>query len=294
MAELTIRTVTPDDAAAVVAVANPIDTTSFATASSFRGLLERGSPPGTERLVAEVDGAIVAWAPSGRHGDGSGWFWIGVAPAHRNRGVGRTLYDRIEARLRTLGAPLLRTEINDEDGRAFLLHRGFAATNVMRLQALDLTTADLPEPTVETLPLRAVEIDSIRELFQQGHADIPSRSPRAPFTDEDFRLTVADYELLDRDASTVALESGRPVAFALVVANHDEGRAGAQMTAVSRDRRGRGLAYQVKLASLRRARELGLRTMLTSNDLENAPMLAVNRKLGFEPSVLVEHFDKTL
>lgn len=64
------------------------------------------------------------------------------------------------------------------------------------------------------------------------------------------------------------------------------------MTGVRRDRRGRGLAYAVKLDSLRQARELGLDTMLTANDLENAPMLAVNRKLGFEPSVLIESYEK--
>jgi L-amino acid N-acyltransferase YncA len=66
------------------------------------------------------------------------------------------------------------------------------------------------------------------------------------------------------------------------------------MTGVRRDRRGRGLAHAVKVAALRRARAAGLRTMLTSNDLENEPMLAVNRKLGFEPSVLIENYEKAL
>ncbi|MGZ4335323.1 MAG: N-acetyltransferase family protein, partial [Gaiellaceae bacterium] len=61
---------------------------------------------------------------------------------------------------------------------------------------------------------------------------------------------------------------------------------------VSRDRRGRGLAYAVKLATLRRARDAGLRTMLASNDLENEPMLAVNRKLGFKPSGLCEQYER--
>jgi L-amino acid N-acyltransferase YncA len=66
------------------------------------------------------------------------------------------------------------------------------------------------------------------------------------------------------------------------------------MTAVGRDRHGSGLAYAVKVASLRRARDAGLRTMLTANDLGNAPMLAVNRKLGFETSVVVEDYEKPL
>ena len=284
----------PEDAAEIVRMTNRIDTTSLQTAQTFRGLIERGAPAGTERLVAVVDGAIAAWAPSGVYGDGSSWFWIGVDPAYRRRGIGTTLYDRIEARLAQCGASSLDTQINDEDGRAFLEHRGFVRTNVMRLQALDLERAQLPEPGVETAPLSAVDIESIRSLYREGHEDIPSVAPRAPLTDEDFQRKVVESELVDRDLSAVVLEDGRPIAFTIVIANHDEGRASTQMTAVDRDHRGRGLAYAVKVDSLRRARAAGLHTMLTSNDLENAPMLAVNRKLGFEANVLLESYEKTL
>jgi hypothetical protein len=45
---------------------------------------------------------------------------------------------------------------------------------------------------------------------------------------------------------------------------------------------------------LRRARELGITRVLTTNDLDNAPMLAINRKLGFEASVLIESYGKQL
>lgn len=225
---VTVRPVRLDDAAAVVELTGVIDTTSFATAESFRALLERGAPEGTERLVAEVDGDVVAWAPSGVHVDGSGWLWIGVAAGHRGRGIGRTLYDRIEARLATLGATPLRTQINDEGGRAFLEHRGFERTNVLRMQSLDLRTADLPEPSLETLPLRAIDVDSLRTLYAEAHADIPSHSPRPPVTDDDFRREVAESELIDLDASRVVLEGAEPVAFALVLANREQRRAGAR------------------------------------------------------------------
>src|SRR5690242_6093586 len=157
-------------------MANRIDTTSLQTAQTFRAMIERGAPEGTERLVAEVDGAIVAWAPSGVHADGSGWLWIGVDEAHRHRGIGAALYDRIASRL---GARLLRTSANDDDGRTFLERRGFVRTNV--LSVLSLALDDLPEPTIETLPLSAVDIDSIRDLYAEGHDDVPSESPRAPF-----------------------------------------------------------------------------------------------------------------
>lgn len=293
MASMTIRTAVPDDAAAILAVTDPIELTAFATPQSFRSMLERETSPSTERLLAELDGTVVAWAPSGIHGDGSAWFWIGVGGAHRGRGIGRELYTRIEQRVRGLAAPLLRTQINDEDGRGFLERRGFERSNVMRLQMLDLTTANLPVAQAG-VSLRDIDPASLRVLFLEGHADIPSRAPRAAFTDEDFKREVLDSETLDRDASSVLLEGDEPVAFALVVSNREHGRAGAQMTTVRRDRRGSGLAYAVKVASLHRAKAVGLRTMLTANDLENEAMLAVNRKLGFEPSVLVESYEKLL
>jgi GNAT superfamily N-acetyltransferase len=286
-----IRIVTPEDAAEIVRMANRIDTTSLQTAATFRAMIERGAPEGTERLVAEVDGAIAAWAPSGLHGDGSAWFWIGVDPTFRRRGVGTAIYDRIAARL---GTRLLRTSANDGDGRTFLEHRRFERTNVLSLLALDLESAELPEPAVDSVPLSSVDIDSIRHLYIEGHDDVPSVSPRAPFTDQRFRREVTEAELVDREISSVILQEGRPVAFTLVLANHDDRRAETQMTAVHREHRGRGLAYAVKSGSLRRARAAGLRVMLTSNDLSNAPMLAVNRKLGFEPTVVVEDYEKTI
>jgi ribosomal protein S18 acetylase RimI-like enzyme len=286
-----IRIVTPEDAAQVVRMANRIDTTSLQTAETFRGLIARGAPEGTERLVAEADGAIVAWAPSGVHADGSGWLWIGVDAAYRRRGIGTALYERIEARL---GARPLRTSANDEDGRRFLERRAFVRTNVLRLLALDLEHAVLPAAAVATLPLSAVDVDAIRMLYREGHDDVPAASPRAPFTDESFRREVLEAELVDRDVSSVVTEDGHVVAFTLVLANHEDGRAETQMTAVRRDRRGRGLAQAVKAGSLRRAQDAGLRTMLTANDLGNAPMLAVNRKLGFEESIVVEDYEKAL
>jgi GNAT superfamily N-acetyltransferase len=294
MASTTIRIATPDDASAIVALSNPIDETSFATPRSFRALLERGSPPGTERLVAELDDEIVAWAPSGLFGDGAGWFWIGVAPAFRGCGIGTALYDRIEQRLRGLGGSRLSTSINDEAGRAFLEHRGFEPGNVMRLSALDLRTVPLTEPAADAVPLTEIDLESLCDLYIEAHGDIPSRSPRSPVTPERFRREVIESDDVDLGASAAILEDGVPVAFTLIVANREAKRAGAQLTGVRRDRRGRGLAFAVKTASLHHARAAGVETMLVSNDLENEPMLAVNRKLGFEPSALVEHYEKAL
>jgi GNAT superfamily N-acetyltransferase len=49
------------------------------------------------------------------------------------------------------------------------------------------------------------------------------------------------------------------------------------------DYRGRGIARAVKLQSLAQAIELGIPSVRTGNDSENAPMLHINETLGYDP-----------
>jgi RimJ/RimL family protein N-acetyltransferase len=54
-------------------------------------------------------------------------------------------------------------------------------------------------------------------------------------------------------------------------------------TGVDRDYRGRGLAQALKLLASRFAQRHGASSIATDNDSRNAPMLAINRKLGYRP-----------
>lgn len=288
-----IRSVVPDDAEAVVSLINAYDVTSFATARALRSVLEQDDPPGTERLVAESGGEIVGFSRCRLAADGGGWAWVGVRPEHRRRGLGSELYDRLETTLRSRGAASVQATVSGAEAGPFALRHGFEQARVMRLQALDLSTADLPEPSIETVSLAETGVESIRALYLATLADVPFPTPRA-IDDDDFRRQVSDSEIVDLEVSRVVLEDGAPIAFTVVVANDESGRAGPQMTGVRRDRRGRGLAQAVKVASAWHARERGLRVLVTANDLDNEPMLAINRKLGFEPSILVEEYRKQL
>jgi GNAT superfamily N-acetyltransferase len=91
-----------------------------------------------------------------------------------------------------------------------------------------------------------------------------------------------------------AREGDEPVTLARLYSDRDGQRAGALMAATRRDLRGRGLATLAKVESERRAASLGITRILTSNDLDNAPMLAINGKLGFVPAAAAESFTKTL
>ncbi|MFZ0218291.1 MAG: GNAT family N-acetyltransferase, partial [Candidatus Dormiibacterota bacterium] len=61
------------------------------------------------------------------------------------------------------------------------------------------------------------------------------------------------------------------------------GNVWTEYTACARDHRGRGIATAVKLETVGQAIELGVARIRTDNDEENAPMLAINRRLRYAP-----------
>jgi hypothetical protein len=58
--------------------------------------------------------------------------------------------------------------------------------------------------------------------------------------------------------------------------------------------RGGGLARLAKLAALHQAARAGIRWIGTANDQNNAPMLAVNRRLGHQPLPDLLIYERTL
>jgi GNAT superfamily N-acetyltransferase len=87
--------------------------------------------------------------------------------------------------------------------------------------------------------------------------------------------------LIDGDASLVAFVEGELVGMTMIRVDRPSGRAQNNLCGVRRPYRGRGLALLLKSHSLRRAAELGATIALTDNDETNAPMLAVNTRLGY-------------
>ena len=65
--------------------------------------------------------------------------------------------------------------------------------------------------------------------------------------------------------------------------------ASIKMTGIRRQWRGKGIARVLKLCLIKAARDLGFQEIETANDETNAPILALNRKLGFlEKSGIIE------
>ena len=278
---MTIRAVREPDLAAAVAVVRELDPTAVMTAASLA--VELGAFPG-ERFVAEVDGEIVGWAPAYHRGDGAVSFWIGVLPAFRRRGLGGALFSALAPELEGTAS---RAYADGLDGARFLEARGYAPAGELHLATLDLGEEPLiaAAPGFEAVPLAALldRLKDVHAAYAAARADIPRSHRIAPLLYEAF-LAEVDGALLDPDASVVVLDGSTPVAFSFVYADRASGRADTDLTGTLAAYRGRGLARFAKTVSLGRLHALGVRSVTTANDDSNAPMLALNRSLGFRPA----------
>jgi GNAT superfamily N-acetyltransferase len=223
--------------------------------------------------------------------------WAAVALGHRRRGIGSELFGTVWAHVLDLGARVVQTWAEEDDGKHFLRARGFTEVRQERISSVDPRTIDLAhlsglEAVKRAEGFRAVPLGEVLgrprdlfELYMYGEADMPG-----VFTEDNIAFAEWEQETLaapslDHDGSFVVLHGERPVAMAWLEVDREGKRATNEMTATAPEFRRRGLARLAKLASLRWAAELGITSVLTSNDRENPAMLALNDSLGYRPLV---------
>lgn len=235
--------------------------------------------------VVEEHGVLVAAARAGRFGR----CWVGVAPGARGRGLGRELSAIAEAAIREAGHTHATAWTDDDPGSRFAEHRGFHEERRKPVSVL-FTARHEPPPLVvpddvELLPLVEVE-DRLQELYEltmAAHRDDPADPLDASQSFEDWLRDDIGVPDLDFHGSTVAVVDGRLAAVAYIATDGHE-RAENEFTGTHPAFRGRGLATLVKLSTVHWARRRGIREIWTGNDSENAPMLAINAKLGYVPA----------
>ncbi|MFG3705636.1 GNAT family N-acetyltransferase [Micromonospora sp. NPDC047670] len=283
-----IRTARPDDAPAAVALRALVHPYLVRGVESTRRMIAQ-PPPGEDwtAYVAEVDDTLVGWVSAYRN-DRTSQAGVGevstlhVHPEHRGRGAGTALLTAALGHLRDVGARRVRTWALPES-LPFARRHGFTPSRELRYSALDLRPAPpmpQPPPGVRLLPL--TDVDPRRmHLANLAASDEPADVPGDSISYENWRYEVWDNLGLDRAASTAAEIGDEIVAFSLV--ERDGDRMWSDYTGTVPAYRGRGLARLVKTAALHRAAAGGVRVAYTSNDEANAPMLAVNVRLGYRP-----------
>jgi len=256
--------------------------------------------PGSTRFIAEVDGRAVGAATVGRiymypPEHPALWGFIGVLPEARRQGIGERLLRQISDAARAAGKSGLHIACNEDrpEGIEFLVHRGF--TELERSKSTKLDLAGVRAPIVEvaagieltTLAARPGLVAGVHQVALEAFDDIPGGDePMAVGDLAEFRARDVDRATIPKDAFFVALDaaSGRVVGYAsLMLLPGSTTRAYHDMTAVLRAFRGRGIARALKLATIAWAIQHGLAVLETGNDEANAPMRALNARLGYQP-----------
>ncbi|MFC7219367.1 GNAT family N-acetyltransferase [Streptomyces polyrhachis] len=244
-------------------------------------------------LVAELDGAVVGVCRTGlEHGTsepGHAYANPQVHPERRGRGVGGALLAAAERHVGAVGAVRVHSWVLDEEGpRAFAEHRGYTSSRASHILRLDLAEAPLPRlpelpagTGLRTLGSLRAEPRPLFALESEAVLD----EPGDVVTDTlDFDTWFADTFVhggIDQELSTVVVVDGIPAAHSYVETDGRD-RLASRGTGTGRAHRGRGLAKLAKTDSLGRARAAGYTAAFTGNDDTNAPMLAINRGLGYE------------
>jgi GNAT superfamily N-acetyltransferase len=239
-------------------------------------------------FVVEIEGRLVGWASSflsttTSEPDFGEIALLHVHPEFRRRGAGGALHVAATQHLSRNGARRVRTWALPES-LDFARRRGFEVGREVRYSALQTRLAPPAPPIppgIRLVPLSDLDDRQMYAAHIAAAADEPGDVASDAISYETWRYEVWDNVGLDKQSSLAAVAGATVVSFSLV--KRDGERMWSDMTATRPGHRGRGLASLVKSVALHRAAERGVTVAYTSNDESNAPMLAINRRLGYRP-----------
>ena len=238
------------------------------------------------------------------------WFGLWVEKGHQRRGIGGALFEEMLgfARQRGLDRAMiyLRLFEPDEPAVRFLKGRGFTEVDRDVPIKLDLTAFDASRfARPETGGVRLVSMAEAgdteanrRKFYALGAAllpDIPTNDVHPEFPPyEEFVKGFSQTEY-DPDALIFA-ETGAGEWIGVTQFGFQEHTnvGWTFFTGVLPAYRGKGLAMALKLRAIDAAQARGCPLLTTENHEDNAPMRAINRKLGFVPDAPGVSYSKNL
>jgi len=238
---------------------------------------------GSLLLLAYRDAELAGSGVAAKSDLGGGAVIPRVLPAHRRRGIGTALLQRLALHAEASGHDEVGSMVDDEGSLGFAHRFGFVETG-RQVEQVRAVASDEPWPATPD----GVEVTTVaeqpallrrlyHELALQAFEDIPTPR-RVEITPEQW-----DSEWLTwPEATFVALADGEIVGMAGLLHDLDRPeRAENALTAVRRDWRGRGLARLLKESAIAWAAAHGIREIYTWTQTGNEGMQAVNERLGY-------------
>lgn len=279
-----IRTPRPDDLEQVVALGTLVRPYSVGVRHRLERVFDERLGTGELAAFAADDGGhVVGWATLRPASwlDRANAFALNliVHPEYRRRGIGTRLLQACDA---WLGPSSFVQSYADEAGTPFAVAAGFTAGPTMTYAGLELHDALVAPPVPDgftLIPIARLEAADVYPAYRDTAADIPGNGAWPDIPYDWFSTDLWANELLDRELSLALVRDDSVAAFTLT--NREGDRLWSDMTGTLARYRGQGLAGALKLTSLATARTVGATHAYTIMNVANAPMLAVNARLGY-------------
>lgn len=307
----TIRIATEADFPRIVAIINSQVTEPTTLADYIR---QEGARPKTDpfyRVVAETDAGEVAGfglVIHESHNRPGEWFIrVRVDAPYQAQGIGSALYAHLVPVAREQGATRFESSVREQDTEAYAWaeHLGFATEKHLFESTLDLSRWD-PTPfgkSVTEAKAKGYRFATLAELtegwepeeiYRRFHVffvpiitDIPGNEDRPSIPFDEWYGWIKDDPEWKLEQILIAVAPPHEGEAWAAMAHLYRVASGAlynDFTGVAREFRGRGLTLPLKVEALNLAQSLGAPYIRTNNLSVNPRILAVNRRLGYEPA----------
>lgn len=300
--DLTIRPLEPGDHARVAQIIDSFDDEGY-TEEIFTKNFERWVETDPRKaMVAEQGGTIVAYGLARRRQGEPAGKWtalIYVDKTLARQGIGSRLLEEAIAFAKDNGGTHVVGFANEKEPAASAFAQAHGAYLLQHLfeSQVDLTAFD-PAPYQQLKAGLEGEGYRFTSLAEIGDTDENRRRVHRLDTDCDRdtpgfenwgERTYEDYSRDEHQSLNfipegviIATQGDEWVGMNAVRPTPVEGVWHTDFTGVMPAHRGKKLAFALKALGMELAQTRGAHAMKTNNDTRNAPMLAVNRKLGFQ------------
>ncbi|TLS36988.1 GNAT family N-acetyltransferase [Pseudalkalibacillus caeni] len=219
-----------------------------------------------------------------------------VHPDFRKRGVGSQLLIELEAWGKEKGASFLLGEVPDHEleSNSFSSRRGYQTERHLYQSTLDITTfnADAFDSVLEEVKLSGIHFEDARSvndvqlhteifnLFKKTLWDNPAMTEDDIPEEEEWKEIVSDFP----EGMILAKKDGKYIGMTILIPREGNKEWFNDYTGVDRDYRRMHVALSLKLTAIQLAQSFKIEKMRTDNDSLNVPMLAINKKLGYQVS----------
>jgi GNAT superfamily N-acetyltransferase len=227
------------------------------------------------------------------------WARVLVEPEARRQGTGAALLDYALTFIRQCGATHADSDVSDDCTPCllFALRHQFDIERYTFFSHLYLTDFDASRFTgvIETVAASGVRfatlaelgntLENQRKLYDLNrlcNTDNPAHEGWGFEDFETFRARVFEDAEFRADAQIIALDGEQWIGLSCLTYYEEANAMYNRFTGVRPAYRGRHIALALKLLAIQCAQRYGIDYIVTNNDSENEPMLAINRRLGYQ------------